>query len=92
VVPLGSSVASSKILGLDEQGLLSALGLLEAAAGSMEYWLKGVDENVSMQGGAAHSGMIGLNWLERGFEDYFNHRRQGGFLRAYSNGLTQVKF
>jgi 2-methylcitrate dehydratase PrpD len=40
--PFGSSVAASKILGLGEKGLLSALGIAGSqAAGSMEYLAQG---------------------------------------------------
>jgi 2-methylcitrate dehydratase PrpD len=59
--PFGSSVAASKILGLGEKGLLSALGIAGSqATGSMEYLAQGAWTKRFHPGWAAHSGMIAI--------------------------------
>ena len=89
----GSSVASSKILGLDEQGLLSALGIAGSqAAGSMEYLAQGAWTKRFHAGWAAHSGMIAAQLARKGFRGPTSIiEGRDGFLRAYSNGADPSK-
>jgi len=90
---LGSSVASSKILGLDEQGLLSALGIAGSqAAGSMEYLAQGAWTKRFHPGWAALSGMVAAQLAQKGFRGPTSIiEGRDGFLRAYSNGADPSK-
>jgi 2-methylcitrate dehydratase PrpD len=89
----GSSVASSKILGLDEQGLLSALGIAGSqAAGSMEYLAQGAWTKRFHAGWAAHSGMIAAQLAKKGFRGPTSIiEGRDGFLHSYSDGADESK-
>jgi 2-methylcitrate dehydratase PrpD len=89
----GSSVAASKILGLNEQGLLSALGIAGSqAAGSMEYLAQGAWTKRFHAGWAAHSGMIAAQLARKGFRGPTSIiEGRDGFLRAYSNEADPSK-
>ncbi|MGA2318045.1 MAG: MmgE/PrpD family protein [Thermodesulfobacteriota bacterium] len=89
----GSSVAASKILGLHEQGLLSALGISGSqAAGSMEYLAQGAWTKRFHAGWAAHSGMIAAQLAREGFRGPSSIiEGRDGFLHAYSNGADARK-
>jgi 2-methylcitrate dehydratase PrpD len=89
----GSSVAASKILGLHEQGLLSALGIAGSqAAGSMEYLAQGAWTKRFHAGWAAHSGMIAAQLARKGFRGPISIiEGRDGFLHAYSNGADPSK-
>jgi len=89
----GSSVAASKILGLDEKGLLSALGIAGSqAAGSMEYLAQGAWTKRFHAGWAAHSGMVAAQLAREGFRGPTSIiEGRDGFLHAYSNGADPSK-
>jgi len=89
----GSSVAASKILGLDEKGLLSALGIAGSqAAGSMEYLAQGAWTKRFHAGWAAHSGMVAAQLAQKGFRGPTSIiEGRDGFLHAYSNGADPGK-
>jgi len=89
----GSSMAASKILGLDEDGLLSALGIAGSqAAGSMEYLAQGAWTKRFHAGWAAHSGMIAAQLAQKGFRGPTSIiEGRDGFLHAYSNGADPSK-
>jgi len=91
--PFGSSVAASKILGLGEKGLLSALGIAGSqAAGSMEYLAQGAWTKRFHPGWAAHSGMIAAQLARKGFRGPTSIiEGRDGFLHAYSNGADASK-
>jgi len=91
--PFGSSVAASKILGLGEKGLLSALGIAGSqAAGSMEYLAQGAWTKRFHAGWAAHSGMIAAQLARKGFRGPTSIiEGRDGFLHAYSNGADASK-
>ncbi len=89
----GSSVTASKILGLDEKKLLSALGIAGSqAAGSMEYLAQGAWTKRFHAGWAAHSGMVAAQLAQKGFQGPTSIiEGRDGFLRAYSNGADVSK-
>jgi len=89
----GSGVAASKILGLDEKGLLSALGIAGSqAAGSMEYLAQGAWTKRFHAGWAAHSGMVAAQLARKGFRGPTSIiEGRDGFLHAYSNGADPSK-
>jgi len=89
----GSSMAASKILGLDEKGLLSALGIAGSqAAGSMEYLAQGAWTKRFHAGWAAHSGMVAAQLARKGFRGPTSIiEGRDGFLHAYSNGADPSK-
>ena len=89
----GSSVAASKILGLDEKGLLSALGIAGSqAAGSMEYLAQGAWTKRFHAGWASHSGMVAAQLARKGFRGPTSIiEGRDGFLHAYSNGADPSK-
>jgi 2-methylcitrate dehydratase PrpD len=91
--PFGSSVAASKILGLGEKGLLSALGIAGSqAAGSMEYLAQGAWTKRFHAGWAAYSGMIAAQLARKGFRGPTSIiEGRDGFLHAYSNGADASK-
>jgi 2-methylcitrate dehydratase PrpD len=84
----GSSVASSKILGLQEVQILNALGISGSqAAGSMEYLAQGAWTKPFHAGWAAHSGMVAALLSGKGFKGPSSILEgRDGFLHAYSNG------
>jgi len=89
----GASVAASKILGLDEKGLLNALGIAGSqAAGSMEYLAQGAWTKRFHAGWAAHSGMVAAQLARKGFRGPTSIiEGRDGFLHAYSNGADPSK-
>jgi 2-methylcitrate dehydratase PrpD len=84
----GSSVASAKILGLQEEEILNALGISGSqAAGSMEYLAQGAWTKPFHAGWAAHSGMLAALLAGKGFKGPSSIvEGRDGFLHAYSNG------
>jgi 2-methylcitrate dehydratase PrpD len=84
----GSSVASSKILGLREEGFLNAIGISGSqASGSMEYLAQGAWTKRFHAGWAAHSGMVAALLSQKGFTGPSSMiEGRDGFLHAYSNG------
>lgn len=89
----GASVASSKILGLQEEEILNALGISGSqAAGSMEYLAQGAWTKPFHAGWAAHSGMVAALLSRKGFKGPSSIvEGRDGFLHAYSNGADPSK-
>ncbi len=89
----GSSVASSKILGLQEEEILYAIGISGSqAAGSMEYLAQGAWTKPFHAGWAAHSGMVAALLSGKGFKGPSSILEgRDGFLHAYSNGADPSK-
>jgi 2-methylcitrate dehydratase PrpD len=89
----GSSVASSKILGLQEDEILNAMGISGSqAAGSMEYLAQGAWTKPFHSGWAAHSGMVAALLSRKGFKGPSSILEgRDGFLHAYSNGADPSK-
>ena len=89
----GSSVASSKILGLQEEEILNAIGISGSqAAGSMEYLAQGAWTKPFHAGWAAHSGMVAALLSGKGFKGPSSILEgRDGFLHAYSNGADPSK-
>ena len=84
----GSSVASSKILGLQEEAFLNAIGISGSqAAGSMEYLAQGAWTKPFHAGWAAHSGMVAALLSRKGYKGPSSILEgRDGFLHAYSDG------
>jgi 2-methylcitrate dehydratase PrpD len=84
----GASVAASKILGLQEENFLNAMGISGSqAAGSMEYLAQGAWTKPFHAGWAAHSGMVAALLSGKGFKGPASIiEGRDGFLHAYSNG------
>src|SRR5210317_1125551 len=84
----GSSVASSKILGLQEEEILNTMGISGSqAAGSMEYLAQGAWTKPFHAGWAAHSGMVAALLSRKGFKGPSSILEgRDGFLHAYSEG------
>ncbi len=89
----GSSVAASKMLGLQEERMVSAMGIAGSqAAGSMEYLAQGAWTKRFHPGWAAHSGMIAAKLAQKGFQGPTSIiEGRDGFLHAYSNGADPSK-
>jgi len=89
----GSSVAASKIMGLKEKGITSAMGIAGSqAAGSMEYLAQGAWTKRFHAGWAAHSGMISALLAQKGFRGPTSIiEGRDGFLHSYSNGADATK-
>jgi 2-methylcitrate dehydratase PrpD len=89
----GSSIAVSKIMGLNEEGMTSAMGIAGSqAAGSMEYLAQGAWTKRFHAGWAAHSGMIAAQSARKGFRGPTSIiEGRDGFLHAYSNGADPNK-
>ena len=83
----GSSVASSKILGLQEDEIANAMGISGSqAAGSMEYLAQGAWTKPFHAGWAAHSGMAAALLSRKGYKGPSSILEgRDGFLHAYSN-------
>ncbi|MGD9079110.1 MAG: MmgE/PrpD family protein, partial [Desulfobacterales bacterium] len=83
----GSSVACSKILGLQEDEISNAMGISGSqAAGSMEYLAQGAWTKPFHAGWAAHSGMAAALLSRKGFKGPSSILEgRDGFLHAYSN-------
>jgi 2-methylcitrate dehydratase PrpD len=89
----GSSVATSKMLGLQDERIVSAMGIAGSqAAGSMEYLAQGAWTKRFHPGWAAHSGMIAAKLAQKGFQGPTSIiEGRDGFLYAYSNGADPSK-
>ena len=89
----GSTVASSKMLGLREDRMVSAMGIAGSqAAGSMEYLAQGAWTKRFHAGWAAYSGMIAAKLAQKGFQGPTSMiEGRNGFLHAYSNGADPGK-
>ncbi|MFB3886758.1 MAG: MmgE/PrpD family protein [Thermodesulfobacteriota bacterium] len=89
----GSSVATSKMIGLREDGMTSAMGIAGSqAAGSMEYLAQGAWTKRFHAGWAAYSGMIAARLAQKGFQSPTSIiEGRNGFLHAYSNGADPSK-
>jgi len=89
----GSSVASSKILDLQEEQILNAMGISGSqAAGSMEYLAQGAWTKPFHAGWAAHSGMVAALLSGKGFKGPSSILEgRDGFLHAYSNAADPSK-
>ncbi len=90
---LGASIVASKVMGLRERGMVSALGIAGSqAAGSMEYLAQGAWTKRFHAGWAAHSGMIAAQLAKKGFRGPASIiEGRDGFLHAYSNGADPSK-
>jgi 2-methylcitrate dehydratase PrpD len=89
----GSSFTASKIIGLKEERITSALGIAGSqAAGSMEYLAQGAWTKRFHAGWAAHSGMVAALVAQKGFKGPTSIiEGRDGFLHAYSNGADASK-
>ena len=89
----GASVATSKILGLKEDAMVSAMGIAGSqASGSMEYLAQGAWTKRFHPGWAAHSGMIAAHLSRKGFRGPTTIiEGRDGFLHAYSNEAAPSK-
>jgi 2-methylcitrate dehydratase PrpD len=83
----GAAVAASKILGLDDAQMLSAMGIAGSqAAGSMEFLADGAWTKRFHPGWAAHSGIIAALLAKRGFKGPSTILEgRNGFLHGYSS-------
>jgi len=89
----GSSIAASKLMGLKEERMVSAMGIAGSqAAGSMEYLAQGAWTKRFHAGWAALSGMIAAQLAQKGFKGPSSIiEGRDGFLHAYSNGADPSK-
>jgi 2-methylcitrate dehydratase PrpD len=89
----GSSVASAKILGLQEEEIVNAFGISGSqSAGSMEYLAQGAWTKPFNAGWAAHSGMVAALLARKGFKGPSSILEgRDGFLHAYSNSADPAK-
>lgn len=90
----GAAIAASKILNLDADQTLSALGIVGSqAAGSMEFLADGAWTKHLHPGWAAHCGIIAALLAKRGFKGPSTIvEGRSGFLHAYSDGSDPGKF
>jgi len=89
----GSSVVVSKIIGLKQKGMTSALGIAGSqAAGSMEYLAQGAWTKRFHPGWAALSGMVAARLAQKGFRGPSSIiEGRDGFLHSYSDGADESK-
>jgi 2-methylcitrate dehydratase PrpD len=89
----GSSVAVSKIMGLNQEGMTSAFGIAGSqAAGSMEYLAQGAWTKRFHPGWAALSGMVAAQLAQKGFRGPISIiEGRDGFLHSYSDGADESK-
>ena len=89
----GSSVAVSKIMGLKQEEIKSAMGIAGSqAAGSMEYLAQGAWTKRFHPGWAALSGMVAAHLAQKGFRGPSSIiEGRDGFLHSYSNGADASK-
>ncbi len=89
----GAAAAAAKILGLDREHTISALGIAGSqAAGSMEFLTDGSWTKRLHAGWAAHSGIIAAMLAERGFTGPATIiEGRFGFLHSYSGGAVPDK-
>ena len=90
----GAAMAASRILGLNPEQTLSALGIAGSqAAGVMEYLTDGTWTKPLHPGWAAHNGIIAALLAQRGFKGPSSIvEGSSGFLHAYSDGYDPSKF
>jgi 2-methylcitrate dehydratase PrpD len=90
----GAAIAASKILNLDAEQMLSALGIVGSqAAASMEFLTNGAWTKRLHPGWAAHSGIIAALLAKRGFVGPSTIiEGKSGFLHAYSDDSDVGKF
>lgn len=89
----GSSVAASKLMGLETEGITNALGIAGSqAAGSMEFLAQGAWTKRFHPGWAALSGMVAAQLAQKGFRGPTSIiEGRNGFLKAYSDGPDEKK-
>jgi 2-methylcitrate dehydratase PrpD len=89
----GSSVAVSKIMGLKQEEIKSAMGIAGSqAAGSMEYLAQGAWTKRFHPGWAALSGMVAAQLAKKGFRGPTSIiEGRDGFLHSYSEGGDESK-
>jgi len=89
----GAVVAASRILNLDAEEMLNALGIVGSqAAGSMEFLADGAWTKRLHPGWAAHSGIIAALLAKRGFSGPSTIvEGRFGFLHSYSDGSDLSK-
>ena len=89
----GAAVAASKILDLNKEQMLSALGIAGSqAAGIMEFMNSGGWTHRMHTGWAAHNGILAALLAERGFKGPSAIiEGRYGFLRCYSDGSDLSK-
>ncbi|MCK5515537.1 MAG: MmgE/PrpD family protein [Desulfobulbaceae bacterium] len=83
---LGAAVAAAKILGLDQYGMINAMGIAGSqAAGSMEFLADGAFTKRFHGGWSAHSGLVAALLAGEGFSGPATIiEGKFGFLHAYS--------
>jgi 2-methylcitrate dehydratase PrpD len=81
-----AAIAASKILGLGEEGMLNAIGIVGSqTAGSMEFLAEGAWTKRMHPGWAAHNGIIAALLARKGFKGPSTILEgRDGFLHAYS--------
>jgi len=89
----GSCVASAKLIGLNDERMVNAMGIAGSqAAGSMEYLAQGAWTKRFHAGWAAHSGMMAAQLAKKGFKGPSSIiEGRDGFLHAYSKGADPSK-
>src|SRR4030043_2339475 len=89
----GASVSASKLLGLNKDGMVSAMGIAGSqASGSMEYLAQGTWTKRFHPGWAALSGMIAAQLARKGFRGPTSIiEGRDGFLHSYSDGADESK-
>lgn len=89
----GSSIVASKIMGLKQEEMTSALGIAGSqAAGSMEYLAQGAWTKRFHPGWAALSGMVSAQLAQKGFRGPASIiEGRDGFLHSYSDGADESK-
>lgn len=82
----GAAVAAAKILGLDQSGMINAMGIAGSqAAGSMEFLTDGAFTKRFHGGWSAHSGLVAALLAGEGFSGPATIiEGKFGFLHAYS--------
>lgn len=90
---LGSALAAAKILKLDPEGIVNAIGIAGSqAAGSMEYNVDGSPTKRFHAGWAAHAGLVAALLAKEGFSGPASIiEGKQGFLHAYSTGSDSKK-
>jgi len=89
----GAAVAAARLLHLDEQQMLNAVGIAGSqASGSMEFLADGAWTKRFHAGWSAHNGIIAARLAEQGFRGPSAILEgENGFLRAYSDQTEPMK-
>jgi len=89
----GAAAAAGKLLGLETDGIQSALGIaLSQAAGSMEFLAEGAWTKRSHVGQAAQNGLVCATLAAEGFKGPLQaFEGRAGFLQAYSPASDPAK-